>query len=73
MKGTFKIPGIFPETFNMDIVVQVIILVHSLKKGNIKFMAKANLGQTRLSHVSQRCTLPECRNKPGYEVTFRME
>ena len=34
MKGTFKIPGTFPGTFNLDIVVQVIILLHSLKKGN---------------------------------------
>ena len=34
MKGTFKILGSFQETFNLDIVVQVIILVHILKKGN---------------------------------------
>ena len=34
MKGTFKIPGTFPGTFDLDIVVQVIILLHSLKKGN---------------------------------------
>ena len=34
MKRTFKIPGTFPGTFNMDTVVQVIIQVHSLKKGN---------------------------------------
>ena len=36
-------------------------------------MAKVNLGQTWLSHVSERCTLPECTNKTGYEVTFCME
>ena len=36
-------------------------------------MVKVNLGQTRLSHMSERCTLPECTNKPGYEVTFSME
>ena len=34
MKGTFKIPGTFTGTFNLDIAVQEIILVHSLKKGN---------------------------------------
>ena len=36
-------------------------------------MVKVNLGQTRLSQMSERCTLPECTNKPGYEVTFSME
>ena len=30
MKGTFRIP----ETFNLDIKVEAISLVHSLKKGN---------------------------------------
>ena len=30
-------------------------------------MAKVNLGQTRLSHVSESYTLPECTDKPGYE------
>ena len=34
MKITFKIPGTFPGTFNLDVVVQVIMLVHSLKKAN---------------------------------------
>ena len=33
-------------------------------------MAKVNLGQNRLSHVSERYTLPECTSKPGYEGTF---
>ena len=32
----------------------------------IEFMAKANLGQTQLIHVSESYTLPECTNKPGY-------
>ena len=36
-------------------------------------MATVNLGQTRLSHVSESYTLPEFTNKPGYEGTFRME
>ena len=30
-------------------------------------MAKVKLGQTRLSHVSESYTLPECTDKPGYE------
>ena len=34
MKRTLKIPATFPETLNEDIVAQVIILTHSLKKGN---------------------------------------
>ena len=34
MKGTLKIPETFQETFNLDSVVQLIILVHLLKKGN---------------------------------------
>ena len=33
-------------------------------------MAKVNLGQTRLRHVLEGYTLPECTNKPGYEGTF---
>ena len=36
-------------------------------------MAKVNLGQTRLIHVSESCILPECTNKPGYEGTFYIE
>ena len=36
-------------------------------------MAKVNLGQTGLSHVSESYTLPECANKPGYEATFCVE
>ena len=43
IKGTFKTPGTFPGTFNLDILVEVIILVHSLKKGN---RVNGNLGQT---------------------------
>ena len=72
MKGTFKTPGTFPGTFNLDIVVQVIILVHSLKKES-ELMGKVNLSQTRLCHVSESYTLPECTNKPGYEDTYFME
>ena len=34
-------------------------------------MAKVNLRQTRLIHVSESCTLPECTDKPGYEGTFQ--
>ena len=34
MKGTLKIPGTFRRTFGLDSVVQVIILVHLLNKGN---------------------------------------
>ena len=36
-------------------------------------MAKVNLGQTRLSPVSEKYALPEPTNKPGYEGTFCME
>ena len=34
----------------------MIILLHSLKKGNKNLMAKVNLPQTKLSHVSQSYT-----------------
>ena len=34
MKETFKIPATFPGTFNLDIVVQVIMLVKKIKKEN---------------------------------------
>ena len=34
MKETSKIPATFPGTFSLDIVVQVIMLVHSFKKEN---------------------------------------
>ena len=36
-------------------------------------MAKLNLGQNRLNHVSESYILSECTNKPGYEGTFYME
>ena len=36
-------------------------------------MAKVNLDQTKLSHVSQSYSLPECTSKPGYGGTFCME
>ena len=36
-------------------------------------MAKVNLGQTELSHVSKSYTLTKCTNKPGYEGSFCME
>ena len=54
MKGTSKIPGTFAGDFIVDSVVQVIILVHSLRKENREFMAQVNLGQT--SHVSENYT-----------------
>ena len=57
MKGAFKIPGTFSD-------------FHFAYCGSsdreIEFMAKANLGQTQLIHVSESYTLPECTNKPGY-------
>ena len=36
-------------------------------------MAKYNLGQTRLIHVSESYTLPECTIKSGYESSFCIE
>ena len=36
-------------------------------------MAKVDLGQTRLSHVSESYTLPECTNQPRYDGTFCMK
>ena len=72
MKGTIKTPGTFARTFNLDIVFLVIILVHSLKRES-ELMAKVDLGQTRLSHVSESYTLPECTNQPRYDGTFCMK
>ena len=34
MRGTLKVPWGLQQAFNLDSVVQVIILVHSLKMGN---------------------------------------
>ena len=60
-----KIPGNFQGLFDLDSVVQrskaecegeLIILAHSLKKGNTGLIAKINLRQTRLSHVSESYT-----------------
>ena len=34
MKGTLKVQENFQEVFNLDSMIQVMILVHSLKKGN---------------------------------------
>ena len=62
MKGTLKIQGTFQGTFSSDSVVQVIILVHSLKKGNTELMAKVNLGQIRPSHMSESYTSQLYRN-----------
>ena len=62
MKGILKIPGTFQGIFSLDSVVQVIILVHSMKKGNRKLMAKVNLSQTRPSHVSESYTSQLYRN-----------
>ena len=56
MKETLKIPLTFQGTFSSDSVVQVIILVHLLKKENRELMAKVNLDQTRPSHVSENYT-----------------
>ena len=42
MKDTLKNPGTFQGTFSLDSVVQVIILVHSLKRGNRELMAQVN-------------------------------
>ena len=36
-------------------------------------MTKVNLGQTRLSHMPESYTLPECTNKQEYEGNFCME
>ena len=36
-------------------------------------MTKVDLGQTRLSHVSESYTLPECTNQPRYDGTFCMK
>ena len=46
----------------MDSVVQVIILAHSLKKGNRESMAKVSLSQTRQNHVSERYASQLYRN-----------
>ena len=51
MKGNLKILGTVQETFSRDSVVQVIILVYSLKKRNRELMTEVNLGQSRLCHV----------------------
>ena len=57
MKGTLKIPGTFQGTLSSDNVVQVIMPVFSLEKGNRELMAKVNLDQTRSSHVSESSVL----------------
>ena len=36
--------------------------MHSLKKGNKELMAKVNLRQTRLSHISESCNSPLYQN-----------
>ena len=33
-------------------------------------MAKVNLDQTKLNHVSEIYSLSKCTSKPGYEGTF---
>ena len=53
MKETLKIPVTFQGTFSSDSVVQVIILVHLLKKGNKELMDNVNLDQIRPIHVSE--------------------
>lgn len=37
-------------------MVQVILLVHSLKEGNTELIAKGKLSQTRVSHVLKSYT-----------------
>ena len=51
-----KIPVTFQRSFTSDSVVQVIILVHLLKKGNRELMDKVNVDQTRPNHVSESYT-----------------
>ena len=58
MKRTLKTTGTFQGTFNLNSLVQVIILVHLLKKRNR--VNEVNLGQTKLSLVSESYTLREC-------------
>ena len=56
MKGTFKIPGTFLGTFNLHIVVQVITLLHLLKKGKQRKWLKLSL--VKLGYVMcQKATL----------------
>ena len=62
MEGTLNILGTYQGTFSSDSVVQVIIVVNSLKKGNRQLMAKVNLGQTRPSHVSESYTSQPYQN-----------
>ena len=57
-----KILVTFQGTFNLDSAVQKIIPVHLLKKGNRELMAKVNLDQTRLSHVSESYTFQLYQN-----------
>ena len=68
MKETLKILVTFQGTFSSDSAVQLIILMHFLKKGNKELMATGNLDQNR--HFS---TLPECVFKPGFEGNFCIE
>ena len=56
MKGFLKVSKTFQGTFNLDNVVQMIILVYLLKKGNRELIAKVNLGQSILSHVLESYT-----------------
>ena len=46
MKETLKISATLQVSLNLDSVIQMIILVHSLKKENKELMAKFNLNQT---------------------------
>ena len=62
MKETLKIPVTFQGTFSSDSVVQVIILVHLLKKGNKELMDNVNLDQIRPIHVSESYTSQLYRN-----------
>ena len=63
MKDTLKNPGTFQGTLNLDSVVQVIILVHSLKRRNRELMAQVNWGQASLNNVSESYTSQLYENK----------
>ena len=69
MKGTFK----SLKNFQVEYCGSSGKLSAFIENGKQSLIAKVNLGQTRLSPVSENYTLPEHTNKPGYEGTFCME
>ena len=36
-------------------------------------MVEGNLDKTRLNNVPESYTLPECKNRPGYEGSYCMD